>query len=376
MERLEEMPQLKDVVNTNALGKQEIRLDLKPKAYMLGLNEVTIANQVRQGFFGGQAQRLQEGRDELRIWVRFPEEGRERIGQLEKMKIKTSAGEFPLTELVDYDMERGPVNINRYNGRREIRVNADLVDPDASVTDILDQIQTEIIPDLKALYPGMNVEFQGQQKESSRNMADLMFLFPLAFLAIIFILMINFKSFEQPVIVLFMVPIAVLGSIWGHGIHGKPLSILSLWGIVALTGVIVNDAVVFLAKYNLLIEQGEKVKDAIVEAGKSRLRPIILTTLTTSFGLYPLILEKSFQAQFLIPMAISLVYGVAFGTMFILLFFPSLILILNDLRRELRQLWQGRKLEREEVEIAWLHAQRKIDNNGNKSEDESEDHKA
>ncbi|MFW6259935.1 MAG: efflux RND transporter permease subunit, partial [Tangfeifania sp.] len=261
-----------------------------------------------------------------------------------------------------------PVNINRFNGRREIRVNADLVDPDASVTEILDQIRAEIIPEMKTLYPGLDIEFQGQQKESSRNMADLMFLFPLAFLAIIFVLMINFKSFEQPVIVLFMVPIAILGSIWGHGIHGKPLSILSLWGIVALSGVIVNDAVVFLAKYNLLIKEGNKVKDAILEAGKSRLRPIILTTLTTSFGLFPLILEKSFQAQFLIPMAISLVYGVAFGTMFILLFFPSLILILNDIRRELRQLWTGEKLKREEVEIAWIHAQRKIDNGDSESE--------
>ena len=159
-----------------------------------------------------------------------------------------------------------------------------------------------------------------------------------------------------------MIPISILGSIWGHGIHGKPLSILSLWGIVALTGVIVNDAVVFLAKYNLLIEQGKKVKDAIVISGKSRLRPIILTTLTTSVGLYPLILEKSFQAQFLIPMAISLVYGVAFGTLFILLFFPALILVLNDFRKGIRQLWYGRKFEREEVEIAWMHAQRKIDN--------------
>jgi len=143
---------------------------------------------------------------------------------------------------------------------------------------------------------------------------------------------------------------------------------LSLWGVVALTGVIVNDAVVFLAKFNLLIENGKKVKDAIIEAGKSRLRPIILTTLTTSFGLFPLILETSFQAQFLIPMAISLVYGVAFGTLFILLFFPSLILILNDIRRELRQLWHGRKFQREEVEIAWIHAQRKIDTNGGKTE--------
>ena len=359
-ERLQDMPQLKDVINTNALGKQEILLELKPKAYMLGFTETSIANVVRQGFYGGQAQRLQEGRDELRIWVRYPAEGRERIGQMEQMKVQTAAGVYPLSELVDYEMKRGPVNIQRFNSKREMRVDADMVDPDASVTDVLDQIRAEIIPELQVLYPGITVEFQGQQKESQRNMKDLMILFPLAFLAIIFILMINFKSFEQPFIILIMIPIAVLGSVWGHGIHGKPLSILSLWGIVALTGVIVNDAVVFLAKFNLLITEGKKVKDAILLAGKSRLRPIILTTITTSFGLFPLILEKSFQAQFLIPMGISLVYGVAFGTMFILLFFPALIMVLNDFRRVLRQLWHGRKFEPEEVEIAHLHSLRKI----------------
>jgi multidrug efflux pump subunit AcrB len=317
---------------------------------------------VRQGFYGGQAQRLQVGRDELRIWVRYPAEGRERIGQLENMKVQTPAGVYPLSELVDYEMKRGPVNIQRFNGKREMRVDADMVDPDASVTDVLEQIRREILPELQLLYPGITVEFQGQQKESARNMNDLMFLFPMAFLAIIFILMVNFKSFEQPLLILIMIPMAILGSIWGHGIHGKPLSILSLWGVVALTGVIVNDAVVFLAKYNLLITEGKKVKDAIIESGKMRLRPIILTTLTTSFGLFPLILETSFQAQFLIPMAISLVYGVAFGTMFILLFFPALIMILNDIRRILREMWHGRKFEPEEVEIAWMNAQRKIDN--------------
>ena len=368
IEKLHELPQLKDIVNTNALGKQEILLNLKPRAYMLGLNEAYIANQVRQAFYGGQAQRLQEGRDELRIWVRYPAEGRERIGKMKRMRIQTPAGIYPLTERVDYEMKRGPVNINRFNSRREIRVDADLVDPDASVTEILDQVKAEIIPELQVLYPGIDVEFQGQQKESQRNMKDLMVLFPMAFLAIIFILMINFNSFEQPLIILVMIPISVLGAVWGHGIHGKPLSMLSLWGIVALSGVIVNDAVVFLAKYNLFITEGMKVKEAIVEAGKSRLRPIILTTLTTSFGLFPLVLEKSFQAQFLIPMAISLVYGVAFGTMFILLFFPALILVLNDFRRKLREWWHGEKIEPEKVEIAWLHAQRKIDyTNGNGS---------
>jgi multidrug efflux pump subunit AcrB len=244
-----------------------------------------------------------------------------------------------------------------------MRIDADLMDPDASVTDILEQIKVEVIPELEHTYTGVTVKFQGQQKESQRNMSDLMFLFPMAFLAIIFILMINFKSFEQPMLILIMIPIAILGSIWGHGIHGKPLSILSLWGVVALTGVIINDAVVFLAKFNSFIVEGLKVKEAIILSGKSRLRPIILTTLTTSFGLFPLILETSFQAQFLIPMAISLAYGVFFGTMFILLFFPALILILNDFRRGIRQLWFGRKFEREEVEVAWMHAQRKIDNN-------------
>ena len=361
MGRLAEMPQLKDIVNTNALGKQEIRLELKPKAYMLGLTETSLANQIRQAFYGGQAQRLQEGRDELRIWVRYPAEGRERLGQLERMKIITPQGEYPLTEIADYEMMRGPVNINRYNGRREIRVNADLVDPDASVTEILDQIKVEILPELNMLYPGISIVFQGQQKESERNMSDLMILFPLAFLGIIFVLMINFKSFEQPFIILILVPISILGAIWGHGIHGKPLSILSFFGIIALTGVVINDAVVFLDKFNALIVEGWKVKAAVLEAGKSRLRPIILTTLTTSLGLYPIVLEKSFQAQFLIPMAISLVYGVAFGTLFILLFFPALIVVLNDVRRTIRQLWHGRKFEPEEVEIAWLHAQRKFD---------------
>lgn len=370
MAKLMEYPQLKDVVNTNAMGKQEILLELKPQAYMLGLNESYIANQIRQAFYGGQAQRLQVGRDELRVWVRYPAEGRERIGQLEKMKIQTPAGNFPLMELVRYDMQRGPVNINRFNGKREIRVNADMVDPDASVTEVLELVKSQIIPELQVMYPGVSVEFQGQQKESQRNMGDLMFLFPMAFLAIVFILMVSFKSFEQPMIILVMIPISILGAIWGHGIHGKPLSILSLFGIIALTGVIVNDAVVFLAKFNLLISENHKVKNAIVEAGKSRLRPIILTTLTTSFGLFPLILEKSFQAQFLIPMAISLVYGVAFGTLFILLFFPALIMVLNDIRRFVRESWTGKKIEPEHVEIAWLNAQRKIDNTIYHEEDE------
>ncbi len=360
MNRLTELPQLKDINENVALGKQEIRLKLKPKAYFLGLDESTIAQQVRQGFYGGQAQRLQEGRDELRIWVRYPKSDRMTLGQMENMKIKTSTGEFPLTELADYHMERGPVAIRRYQGSREIRVEADMVDPLASVPEILNQISAEIMPDVEAQFAGIRYEYQGQQKAGKEAMNKAKTYFLIAFLLIIFIMVIHFKSINQTLIIIAMIPLSMLGVFWGHGIHGKPLSIISLWGMVALTGVIINDAIVFLSKYDSNLLEGRKVHDAIVEAGKLRLRPIILTTVTTSVGLFPIILEKSVQAQFLIPMAISLAYGVAVGTIFILIFFPVLIMLLNDVRVFFKYLWTGIRPQREDVEVAILLHKRKM----------------
>lgn len=359
MTRLTELPQLKDINENVALGKQEVRLKLKPKAYFLGLDESTIASQVRQGFYGAQAQRLQEGRDELRVWVRYPKSDRLTIGQMEKMKIKTSAGTFPLIELADYHLERGPVAITRYNGNREIRVEAETVDPYAPVPDILAKIDKDIMPELKAQFTGIRWEYQGQQKYGREAMSRVSGYFLIAFIFIIFIMIMHFKSFNQTLIVILMIPLAMLGVFWGHGIHGKPLSIISLWGMVALTGVVINDAIVFLSKYDGNLLEGRKVHDAIVEAGKVRLRPIILTSLTTSIGLFPIILEKSLQAQFLIPMAISLAYGVAFGTIFILIFFPVLIMLLNDIRVYFKFLWTGVKPEREDVEIAIILNKRK-----------------
>ncbi|MFW6101584.1 MAG: efflux RND transporter permease subunit, partial [Bacteroidota bacterium] len=359
MKRLTELPQLKDITENVALGKQEVRLDLKPKAYFLGLDENEIAGQVRQGFYGGQAQRLQEGRDELRVWVRYPKSDRLTRGQMEQMKVKTPAGEYPLIELADYHLERGPVAINRYNGSREIRVEAETVDPYASVPEILDQIDREIMPELKAKYSGIRHMDQGQAKASNEALSRVGGYFLIAFILIIFIMILHFKSINQTVIILAMIPLSMLGVFWGHGIHGKPISIISLWGMIALTGVIINDAIVFLAKYDNLLLKGQKVKDAIVEAGKLRLRPIILTSITTTVGLFPIILEKSVQAQFLIPMAISLAYGVFIGTIFILIFFPVLIMLLNDIRVYIRYLWTGTKPEREDMEVAVMLSNRR-----------------
>jgi multidrug efflux pump subunit AcrB len=357
--RLNEMPQLKDVNENIALGKQEIRLDLKPRAYFLGLNEAAIASQVRQGFYGAQAQRLQVGRDELRVWVRYPKSDRTTLGQLEDMKIKTAQGEYPLSELADYHMERGPVAINRFNGSREIRVEAETMDPLASVPDILDQVEAEIMPELKAQFAGIRYAYQGQQKYSQEAMGQAGKSYLLAFMVIFLLLVMHFKSVPKAFIIILMIPISLLGVAWGHGLHGQPLSMMSLWGAVALTGVIINDAIVYFSKFDGLLLQGWKVQDAVKEAGKVRLRPIILTSLTTSVGLFPMLFEKSVQAQFLIPMAISLAYGVALGTIFILIFFPVLIMLLNDARVAVRYLWTGVKPTPEEVETAVIQEKRK-----------------
>ncbi|MFA9389765.1 MAG: efflux RND transporter permease subunit [Prolixibacteraceae bacterium] len=361
MSELTNLPDLKDITENIALGKQEIRIELKPKAYLLGLDEATILNQVRQGFYGGQAQRLQEGRDELRVWVRYPGEDRKNIGQLEKMKIKTASAEYPLSELVDYTLKRGPVAIQRFNGSREIRVEAETVDPYAPVPDILATVSETIVPKISAQYPGVNFVYQGQQKSSNEAMAKIKKYFSIAFLIIVLIMMLHFKSVGQPFIILLMIPLGVFGVFWGHGIHGKALSMMSYFGMVALTGVVINDAIVFLSRYNDLLKRGYKVKEAIVQAGRSRIRPILLTTITTVLGVYPIVLEKSIQAQFLIPMALSLVYGVAFGTMFILVFFPVLIHLLNDFLVYTRYLRTGIKPEREDVEYAIIHMKRKIE---------------
>ena len=361
MQRLGTMPQLKDITENVALGKQEVRLSLKPKAYFLGLDEQSIARQVRQGFYGGQAQRLQEGRDELRVWIRYPKDNRLTIGQMEKMKIKTPAGDFPLIELADYHMERGPVAINRYNGNREVRVEAETVDPYASIPEMIDEIDQTIMPELMSRYSGIRYIYHGQRRFSQEAIVKIYKYFGVAFLFILLMLVLHFRSVNQTLLIITMIPLAMLGVFWGHGIHGKPLSLMSLWGMVALTGVVINDAIVFLSKYDSLLVEGRKVKEAVMEAGMVRLRPIILTSMTTVVGLFPIILQKSVQAQFVIPMAIALAYGVAIGTVFILIFFPVLIMLLNDVRVYFRKLWTGVKPEREEVEIANIHHKRELE---------------
>lgn len=355
LEAMQKMEELDNVVKTNAAGKREVQLELKPKAYFLGLDHASISNQVRQGFFGGQAQRLQDGKDEIRVWVRYPKTDRETIGQMENMKIMTPAGEYPLSELATYKIKRGPVNINRFNMQREVRIESDLTDPYAPVPPILQKLDETTLKELTAKYPGVKIEFQGQQRRSSESMGELRKWYMIALFVILILIMLHFRSISQSLIIILMIPLSWVGAVWGHSIEGIPVSMLSAWGMVALSGVIINDAVVFLSKYNLNLQSGMKLRDALYDAGISRFRPILLTTITTSVGLYPIIFEKSFQAQFLKPMAVALAYGVFVGTAFILLFFPALIMFLNDIRVARRWIWTGIKPSREEVEVAVKH---------------------
>lgn len=384
IQSLKQIEDLNNIADVNPAGMREIRLKLKPMAYFLGFSQASLTNQVRQGFFGGQAQRLQHGRDELRVWVRYPKTDRINLGQLENMRIKTMAGEFPLSELATYTIDRGPVSIKHFNGAREIRVDADVVSYDTPVVPIQEKIETEIVPELLARYPGINVAYLGQKKDSDETMAQIKKYFLPAFLLMFLLIILHFKSFGQGMIIIAMIPLAWLGALWGHGIESVPVSLLSVWGMLALSGVIINDAVVFLSKYNSLLLEGKKVKEAVFETGMARFRAIVLTTITTSVGLYPIIFERSFQAQFLVPMAVALAYGVLVGTGFILIFFPVIILIINDLKRysqyfsNLIKLWimlGDREVEvpneviiemrtlptRESVEIAIIHSKRTIE---------------
>lgn len=356
---------LQEIVDTNIPGRRELNMELKPEAYLLGLTQNEITRQIRQGFFGEEVQRLQIGIDEVRVWLRYPPENRKSIGELEDMKIKMADGrEYPLGDLVNYKVERGLVNIKHLDGAREVRVEADLVDRQAPVEPILASLEKKVMPVLQEKYSNVQVSFEGQSRRSNEISGSLFELIPMALLGIFLIIALSFRSFSQAELILLMIPLGFVGAIFGHLIHGKQMSIFSIYGMIALSGVIVNDAVVFADKFNRLLKDGHKLASAVFYAAKSRFRPIILTSLTTVIGLYPLILAKSRQAQWLIPMAISVAYGVLIGTIFILTIFPALLMVANDIRILWKWLkewaWNANKQlpDRTEVEPAILETKR------------------
>jgi multidrug efflux pump subunit AcrB len=310
-------------------------------------------NQVRSGFFGVQAQRFQRGQDEIRVWVRYDREDRTSINDLDQMRIVTPNGErIPFDEIANYEIIRGDVAVNHLDGLREIHVNADLADLKTSNTDILDDIRKNIMPQLQAKYPTIKPLYEGQNREALKLQKSAGKIFPIILFLIYAVIAFTFRSYSQPLLLLLLIPFSVIGVAWGHFLHGFPINVLSWLGIIALIGIMVNDGLVLIGKFNSNLRQGMKYDDALYEAGRSRFRAIFLTSLTTVAGLAPLILEKSRQAQFLKPMAISISYGIIIATILTLVMLPLLLSASNNLKVKTKWLATGKDISKEEVERA------------------------
>ncbi|MCB0382496.1 MAG: efflux RND transporter permease subunit, partial [Psychroserpens sp.] len=313
-EILNQNPLLKDVEDNDPAGIKEIRIELKESAYLLGLDLRTVMTQVRSGFFGTQAQRFQRGQDEIRVWVRYDRSNRSSINDLDDMRIVTPSGSrVALKDIAVYSIERGDVAINHLEGQREIRISADLKDPSSSATDILDDLKSNAIKELQSKYPTITASYEGQDREKEKLLSSLAAAgIPILFLIYVTIAF-TFRSYSQPILLILLVPFSLTAVAWGHWIFDFSVNVLSLLGIIALIGIMVNDGLVLIGKFNSNLKEGMKFEMALSEAGKSRFRAIFLTSLTTIAGLAPLLLEKSRQAQFLKPMAISISFGIAYA---------------------------------------------------------------
>lgn len=352
---------LRDITDTDNEDQPELKITLKDRAYVLGFTNREVISQVRNAFFGNEVQRLQRGTSEVKVWTRYILEDRRDIGQLLNMRIRSvDGGSYPLRELANVEYGSGLVAINHRDGKREIRVEAELANLDVSGTDALNRVENIALPKVLAAHPNVTYQFEGQIRETEKAAASAQVALPVILILLFSIVTYTFRSFMQAIVLYCIVPFGIVGMALGHFIHGFQISLLSFLGFVALIGILVNDGLVFINAYNRLIRSGMDVVEAIVETGRSRFRPIVLTTATTCAGLSPLIFEKSFQAQFLIPMAITIAYGLLVGTFLLLSVLPSFLLIANNIRKNVKWLkawaWEGEKLkiERHEVEPAYI----------------------
>ncbi len=352
---LQNNTRLKDISDNDPAGIKEIRLQLKENAYLLGLDLRTVMNQVRAGFFGVQAQRFQRSQDEIRVWVRYDREDRSSITNLDDMRIVTPTGDrVPLKEIAEYTIERGDVAINRLEGRREIQVSADMKDIKDSPTEVMAEIQNVIMPDIQSKYPTVTASYEGQNRELGKLTGSLKVVGLSVLLLIYITIAFTFRSFSQPLMLLLLVPFSFTAVAWGHWIHDFPINVLSILGIIALIGIMVNDGLVLIGKFNSNLREGMTFDSAIYEAGRSRFRAIFLTSVTTIAGLAPLMAETSRQAQFLKPMAISIAYGIGIATILTLIMLPLFLSFGNKLKSKNRMLASGHKITKEEVERAIL----------------------
>ncbi|HEB89242.1 MAG TPA: efflux RND transporter permease subunit [Deltaproteobacteria bacterium] len=350
--RLAEYPGVSDINDSFREGKKEIKLDILPAAQSLGLTLDDLSRQVRQAFYGEEAQRIQRGRDDVRVMIRYPREARRSLADLENLRIRTpGGGEVPFYAVAKAELGRGYATIKRSNRQRVIDVTADVDAKQIAAGDIITDLEKEFIPLLTADYPGLTYSLEGEQAEQAESMLGLFRNYLVALLAIYALLAIPLRSYIQPLIIMAVIPFGLVGAIFGHWFmyfareiftdQTFNFSMMSIFGFVALTGVVVNSSLVLVHYINERRAKGVALEQAVREAGVARFRPIVLTSITTFVGLVPILREGSVSAQFLIPMATSLGFGVIFGSTISLFLVPSSYLVIEDAKARLSRVKAG-----------------------------------
>ncbi|WP_413485540.1 efflux RND transporter permease subunit [Shewanella baltica] len=343
-----------DIADNFSSGSHEIRLKIRPEAEALGLTLSDLARQVRYGFYGYEAQRILRNKEEIKVMVRYPLEQRRTVGYLENMLIRTPTGtSVPFSTVAQIEKGESYASITRVDGKRAITITANANKNIVEPSKVVQEIQKDYLPQLQAKYPKIQTALDGGSLDEQNAMVGLMQGFFFALFTIYALMAIPLKSYSQPLIIMSVIPFGIIGALFGHLIQGLAMSVLSLCGIVALAGVVVNDSLILVDFVNRAREQGQSVRQAAVDSGCYRFRAIILTSLTTFVGLVPIILERSLQAQIVIPMATSLAFGILFSTVVTLILVPLLYIILDDVSRSSSRFfnwwWQPKKTNDEDV---------------------------
>ncbi len=322
--KLASYPGVYDIFDDSRPGKWEFQLTVKDNAQALGVPLQALASKVRGAYYGEEVMRLQRGRHEVKLMVRYPPDERHTLTTFDEIRVDAGDGaKRPITELAHVNVARGYSEINRVDQKRSITITADVDEASANAAQIVGDMQASFMPGLLQEYPEVKVRWEGQQEQSVESMQSLFLGLACALLATFVLLTMEFTSYVQPAIIMAIIPFGMIGAIWGHAIMGIPLTMFSLFGLVALTGVVVNDSIVLVDFINHRVESGVPLYEALMDAGRRRFRPVLLTSMTTVAGLTPILLEKSQQAQVVIPMANSLCFGLMLATTLVLFLVPT-----------------------------------------------------